>query len=56
NRGEEPVRVLMLSTKIDPAVVVYPDSGKIAVFGGAHNEDDVIVRRESAVDYWDGER
>lgn len=56
NPGTEPVRVLMISTRIDPAVVVYPDSGKIAVFGGAHNEDDVIVRRESAVDYWDGER
>jgi hypothetical protein len=25
----------MISTRIDPAVVVYPDSGKIAVFGGA---------------------
>jgi uncharacterized cupin superfamily protein len=56
NPGTQPVRVLMISTRIDPAVVVYPDSGKIAVFGGAHNEDDVIVRRESAVDYWDGER
>ena len=53
--GEETVRVLMVSTVSYPAVAVYPDSGKIGVFttGGA---DDVMVRRESSVEYYDGER
>jgi uncharacterized cupin superfamily protein len=55
NRGSEPVRMLMLSTRSTPAVVVFPDSDKIGVFtrGGT---DDVMVRRESGVSYWDGER
>jgi uncharacterized cupin superfamily protein len=55
NRGSEPVRMLIVSTRSTPAVAVYPDSDKIGVFtrGGA---DDVIVRRASGVDYWDGER
>jgi hypothetical protein len=44
----------MLSTKIDPAVAVYPDSDKIGVWSGG-KEDNILVRRESAVDYWDRE-
>jgi uncharacterized cupin superfamily protein len=54
NRGEGRVRLLMLSTKIDPSVAVYPDSDKIGVWPGAQ-EDNILVRRESAVDYWDRE-
>ena len=55
NRRSEPVRMLIVSTRSTPAVGVFPDSDKIGVFtrGGA---DDVIVRREAGVDYWDGER
>jgi uncharacterized cupin superfamily protein len=56
NRGVEPVRLVMLSTKNNPAVAVYPDSDKIGVWpeqGGG--PDKVMVRRESNVDYWDGE-
>ena len=48
--------LVMLSTKNNPAVAVYPDSGKIGVWpvpGGG--EDQLMVRRESKVDYWDGE-
>jgi hypothetical protein len=37
----------------DPATV-YPDSDKIAIWTG-NSADDVIVRRASGVDYWDGE-
>jgi hypothetical protein len=37
-----------------PAVAVYPDSDKIGVFT-ADGRDDVIVRRASHVDYYDGE-
>ena len=54
NDTEEPVRVLMYSDLIHPAATVYPDSDKIAVWTG-NREDDLIVRRESGVDYFDGE-
>jgi uncharacterized cupin superfamily protein len=55
NRGEETARVMILSTYDRPAVAVYPDSDKLGVW--SDGEDDVlIVRRESAVDYWHGER
>jgi hypothetical protein len=46
----------MLSTKMNPGVAVYPDSDKIGVWpvpGGG--EDHILVRRESDVDYYDGE-
>ena len=54
NRTAEIARVLMLATCRAPAVAVYPDSDKVGVF----SEDpgaSVMVRRASAVDYWDGE-
>jgi uncharacterized cupin superfamily protein len=54
NRTRERVRVLMLSTRIDPSAAVYPDSDKIGVWPGTR-EDHILVRRESGVDYWDGE-
>lgn len=54
NRTEESVRVLMLSTQHEPAVAVYPDSDKIGVWPG-DKQDNVMVRRESNVDYWDRE-
>jgi hypothetical protein len=44
----------MFSTVMHPAATVYPDSDKIAVWTGNKN-DDVMVRRSSAVDYFDGE-
>ena len=56
NRTDSPVRLLMLSTKNNPGVAVYPDSDKIGVWpvrGGG--PDKIMVRRESDVDYWDGE-
>ena len=54
NRTEETVRVLMLSTTVEPSVAVYPDSDKIGVWPG-DRRDHVLVRRESNVDYWDRE-
>jgi uncharacterized cupin superfamily protein len=54
NDTDATVRVLMYSTRTEPAVAVYPDSGKIGVFTG-NREDDVMVRKTSAVDYFDGE-
>ena len=56
NRSDDRVRVLLLSTKNDPAVVVYPDSDKIGAWAGpGFEQDHVLVRRESHVDYYDGE-
>jgi uncharacterized cupin superfamily protein len=54
NRTQDTVRVLMFSTKTDPAVAVYPDSDKIGVWTG-NKDDHVIVRRSSNVEYYDGE-
>ena len=56
NKGTEPTRFVIFSTKVDPSMAVYPDSDKIGAWpgpGGA--EDKVLVRRDSVVDYWDGE-
>jgi uncharacterized cupin superfamily protein len=56
NASDEPVRVLVLSTKRMPAVAVYPDSDKIGVWPVAGDASDrILVRRASAVDYWEGE-
>ena len=54
NDSDEPARVLMFSTVMYPAATVYPDSDKVAVWTG-NKDDDVIVRRSSRVDYFDGE-
>jgi uncharacterized cupin superfamily protein len=53
NASEEPARVLMLSTKRQPAVAIYPDSDKIAIWG--LGGDGIIVKRSDAADYWEGE-
>jgi uncharacterized cupin superfamily protein len=56
NRTDETVRVLLLSTKIDPAMAVYPDSDKIGAWPGpGFREDHVLVRRGTDVEYYDGE-
>jgi uncharacterized cupin superfamily protein len=54
NASDSPVRVLLLSTLIDPSASVYPDSDKIGIWPGG-DRDSLIVRRDSAVDYYDGE-
>jgi uncharacterized cupin superfamily protein len=54
NGTDETVRIMILSTKAYPAVAVYPDSDKIGVWT-EDEADDVMVRRESDVDYWDRE-
>ena len=52
NDTPDAVRVLMLSTHSQVEIAEYPDSGKIGVFAkGEH----LYVRRESGVDYFDGE-
>jgi len=54
NTAAETVRVMLLSDKPSLAVAVYPDSDKIGVFP-PDSRDKIMVRRESAVDYFDGE-
>jgi uncharacterized cupin superfamily protein len=54
NREAETTRVLMLSTKPQVSVAVYPDSGKMLANTG-NPDDKLMARRESAVDYYDGE-
>jgi uncharacterized cupin superfamily protein len=54
NRTEDPVRVLMWSPIVTPTATAYPDSDKVAVWTGDKAEN-LIVRRSSGVDYFDGE-
>ena len=55
NIAQPVARVVMFSSSRTPAVAVYPDSDKIGVFPGRH-EDRVMVRREDGQrDYWDRE-
>ena len=54
NDGDTTVRVLMWSTVVLPTASVYPDSDKVGVWTG-NKDDNVRVRRDSAVDYFDGE-
>jgi uncharacterized cupin superfamily protein len=54
NETDEPARVLMFSTVVVPTATVYPDSDKVGIWTG-DPETDVMVRRESNVEYYDGE-
>ena len=58
NETDEPCRLLMLSSKAEVEVAVYPDSDKIGAFAQVPGSDDVfrlLVRQDSAVDYFGGE-
>jgi uncharacterized cupin superfamily protein len=54
NDSDEPARLLMWSELLVPTATVYPDSDKIAVWTG-NRADDVMVKRTSNVEYYDGE-
>jgi uncharacterized cupin superfamily protein len=54
NETREPARVLMFSNVVVPTATVYPDSDKVGIWTG-DPETDVMVRRDSAVDYYEGE-
>ena len=51
--GDDVARVLMTSTKQTPAIAVYPDSDKVAIFPG--DDRDRLTMRRATLDYWDGE-
>lgn len=54
NRSDEPARTLMFSPSRIPAVSVYPDSDKIAVWPG-NSPDELIFKRGSSVKWSEGE-
>lgn len=54
NGTDEPVRVLMLSTKLFPEIIEYPDSGKVGI-RDAKGERLFLGRHGEPADYWDGE-
>jgi uncharacterized cupin superfamily protein len=54
NETDTPVRILMWSDVVYPAATAYPDSDKVGVWTGDRDED-VMVPRSSAVDYYHGE-
>ena len=55
NDTDEPVRVLIASTKGDPSSAVYPDSGKIGIWTGNDADPPRLFQIDKAVDYWEGE-
>jgi uncharacterized cupin superfamily protein len=55
NDTGEPVKVLILSTKVSPDTAVYPDSGKVGVWSGQDTDAGRIFRIADEADYWDGE-
>ena len=62
NTGKGDLRYLAISTRNDPDICEYPDSGKLTVLAGAAPGGAKAARRvaasfrvENAVDYWDGE-
>jgi hypothetical protein len=54
NRTDAPARTSMFSRARVPAVSVYPDSDKIAVWSG-NEPGELIFKRETAVAWADGE-
>ncbi len=54
NRTDSRVRVLMLSTMIDPETIEYLDTGKILAKDAA-GEDIVFAQPGPTAEYWEGE-
>jgi uncharacterized cupin superfamily protein len=52
NGGDEPARVLILSTQHEPSLAIYPDSDKVGFWAA---DESALFRRGDAVDYWEGE-
>jgi uncharacterized cupin superfamily protein len=62
NSGRTELRYLAFSTRHDPDVVEYPDSGKFAVASMIPEDKGLmgarvryVGRQETSLDYWDGE-
>ena len=59
NRTDEPVRILVVSEMNSPDIAVYPDSGKVGLFGRAPGSRvkglKLYLSSEAGLDYWEGE-
>ena len=64
NDSSEPLRLLFLSTMLDPDISIYPESNKVGLFagrapGGAAKEGvqelNTFLDRDAVVDYWKDE-
>ncbi|AMO93555.1 cupin domain protein [Collimonas fungivorans] len=57
NTSDQPLKYLSVSTREQPEVCEYPDSGKFLAMASAGGERvfDVIQRKSNDLDYWDGE-
>ena len=55
NAGAQDARICMFSTRQDPAVIVYPDSDKIAAFSGFGRDDVNLFREDGGRDYYERE-
>jgi uncharacterized cupin superfamily protein len=55
NRGDVPCRILLFSAAQAPAVSVYPDSDKVAVWPGDDVDGELIFVRTTAVPWSHGE-
>ncbi len=55
NRTDEPCRVLIVSTRVSPEIVEYPDSGKVGAMALGESPVRVLVRTDQQVGYFDGE-
>ena len=55
NTGTTTLRYLCLSSKADPDVVTYPDSGKTLASAGGDSGVRIMARFVNNLGYWDGE-
>jgi uncharacterized cupin superfamily protein len=55
NRGHGAARILMFSSAREPAVAVYPDSGKLGVWPGNPDDQLMFRRADGGIDYYEGE-
>lgn len=61
NTSDEPARILMMSTMVEPEIAEYPDSGKVGVFAGrapgAEGEATLWTYLDGSaeLDYFEGE-
>jgi uncharacterized cupin superfamily protein len=58
NRGDQPARMLSLSTTAETEIVVYPDSGKTGIWidRGTPEQSRKFYKEAPDVGYWDGEK
>ncbi len=57
NTSDAPIKYLSISTRDQPEVVEYPDSGKFLAMAPRANGEffDAIQKESNTLDYWDGE-